>query len=52
MQVEVSLHMATFGKWWKPFFLHFLNSEIRFRDFGHRNYVRLVWLGLDLTVEW
>ena len=38
--------------WWRPWVLAILGSRIRWEASGWSSQVRLVWLGLDLVIEW
>jgi len=54
MRFKVELHRNKLGggHWWKPFVLRFLRNTIRKSISTYWNSFRIVWLGLDLTVEW
>lgn len=52
MALNIYISKAHFGRWYKPWVLKFFNNEVRRRISGLENFVRVVWLGVDLTIKW
>jgi hypothetical protein len=50
--LQIYITKSRFGKWYKPFVLKFFNNEVRRRISGLENFFRIIWLGIDLTIEW
>jgi hypothetical protein len=52
MTITIHKNKIVGMKWWKPWTMAFLKSAVRKAMSGYWNYRRLIWLGLDITIQY